>query len=667
MTEAETRSYLGISPPLSLAHPSQLELRLDGRLHQCLLDANLYEGDAGLDKRSNVISTIEGLVNEWVRKLYGDKGLEFSQHVPLKIFGSYRLNVHTPDADIDVLCVAPKHVTRADFFTSFVAMLAARPDVSMLFPVPEAYTPVIKFELDHVSIDMIFVNLHYDSIPSELDVLVDEHLFNLDEAGVRSLNGSRVAEMILQLVPNVDNFCTTLRAIKYWARQRGVYSNVLGFLGGVNYAIMVAFVCQKYPNACASTLVDRFFRVYSQWCWPNPIMLTKVEERRVGDLQYHQVWNPKINPRDKAQIMPILTPAYPAMNSAYNVGYPQLRLIQEEIKRGVEVTSRIAAEETDWEELFMPSDFFSTYPRYLQIDIIAEDPTDHRLWHGWCESRLRQLVIALEQPNYCYSHPFTKCYSRITDYLEGVSSNSTDSTTSDPTQSPNSAKRYYITTFFVGLSFPPALKRINLTRSLQEFLQRVNAWERRKSSMDLRIIPLRQSDIPEFVFQSSSENSALPEVQSSRYFRPVGDQRHFGDHMASNSSESPNSSNSEEDESCAERPTEDSHADAAVSGFEQHVSSSHDSESFMVGDVKIKPSPRPSIVLDSNMAADASSSSNGTVGDGNADKENGHHPAWPAHLQPIKECFDSPSKRQRVVDEPDSPPSADATKDSNLR
>lgn len=125
------------------------------------------------------------------------------------------------------------------------------------------------------------------------------------------------------------------RAIKYWARQRGIYSNVLGFLGGVNYAILVAFVCQKYPNACPSTLVDRFFRVYAQWHWPHPIMLTKVEERRVGDFQYHQVWNPKINPRDKAHIMPILTPAYPAMNSAYNVGYPQLRLIQEEIKRSV--------------------------------------------------------------------------------------------------------------------------------------------------------------------------------------------------------------------------------------------------------------------------------------------------------------------------------------------
>src|SRR3546814_18045442 len=98
MAEQEKADYLGISPPLSLAHPSPLELRLNERLLNCLVQANLYEGDAGLGKRSTVISTIEESVNEWVRKLYADKGLEFSDGaVPLKTFGSYRLNVHTPE------------------------------------------------------------------------------------------------------------------------------------------------------------------------------------------------------------------------------------------------------------------------------------------------------------------------------------------------------------------------------------------------------------------------------------------------------------------------------------------------------------------------------------------------------------------------------------------
>ena len=47
--------------------------------------------------------------------------------------------------------------------------------------------------------------------------------------------------------------------------EKGVYSNVLGFLGGVSWAMLVARVCQLYPNAAPSTLLLKFFNVWRIW------------------------------------------------------------------------------------------------------------------------------------------------------------------------------------------------------------------------------------------------------------------------------------------------------------------------------------------------------------------------------------------------------------------
>lgn len=51
-----------------------------------------------------------------------------------------------------------------------------------------------------------------------------------------------------------------------------------------------------------------------------------------------KVWNPKVNPKDKKHLMPIITPVYPASNSTYNVTESTLDLLKKEINRGLQVS-----------------------------------------------------------------------------------------------------------------------------------------------------------------------------------------------------------------------------------------------------------------------------------------------------------------------------------------
>ncbi|KAG5177475.1 Poly(A) polymerase central domain-containing protein [Tribonema minus] len=429
---------LGISPPFSTASPKSWDLESTAQLEQVLQACGCFETAEQKARRESVIADLEAMAQQWSKDLGRSRGIEeqaVQSVATLRTFGSYRLGVNTPDADIDCLLLCPRHCAREDFFNSFCRdYLATRDDVSEVFPVPEAYTPVMKFKMRDVPVDMLFCSLQHAQLPRPLDVQEDRHLRDLDAEGVRSLNGVRVAELILQLVPNQTTFRTALRAIKEWARRRGIYSNVLGCLGGVNWAILVAFVCQKYPNAAPSTLLHRLFRLYFKWSWPMPILITPTREEPAEGCTPHAVWNPKVDLRDRAHLMPIVTPAYPAMNSSYNVGEPQLRLLKEEIARGLELTEKIQEERSHWAELFEPSDFFYRFQHYVQVDVLADNPEDHRRWFGWIESRLRHLTLALERPPQLLAHPYANTiFQRV-------------AAASGPPQ--------LCTSFFIGLSFP---------------------------------------------------------------------------------------------------------------------------------------------------------------------------------------------------------------------
>lgn len=291
----------GITRPISLKTATTADLHQSVELVRVLRHKGVYETAAGARQRELVLAELNKIVTEWIFEAGVEQGLDAAEarEAGGKIFtfGSYRLGVATPGSDIDALCVSPKHVTRDAFFSVFLAKLQQDPRVERITPVPDAYTPVLKFCFSGVEIDLLFARLAVRCIPdSWVGLEADSVLKHTDEKTARSLNGNRVADMILKLVPNKVVFRTALRFIKHWAKVRGVYSNVLGYLGGISWAILVARCCQLYPNFPPNLIVQRFFTVYTQWSWArSPVCLCKIKDPQATEgLANFRVWNPQL-------------------------------------------------------------------------------------------------------------------------------------------------------------------------------------------------------------------------------------------------------------------------------------------------------------------------------------------------------------------------------------
>ncbi|NXU34446.1 PAPOG polymerase, partial [Drymodes brunneopygia] len=394
----QPQGHYGLTSPISLAPPGDKDYIHTQKLIEAMKPFGVFEDQEELYHRTTVLGKLNNFVRQWISELAESKNLPpaITEQVGGKIFtfGSYRLGVHTKgSSDIDALCVAPSHVERSDFFQSFFEKLKNLEEVKNLRAIEDAYVPVIKFEFDGIEIDLVFAKLSLPTVSDDLDLRDDSCLKSLDIRCIRSLNGSRVTDEILRLVPNLENFRLTLRAVKLWAKRRGVYSNIMGFLGGVSWAMLVARICQLYPNALASTLVNKFFLIFSKWDWPKPVLLKRLEDSFLN----LPVWDPRVNPSDRYHVMPIITPAYPQQNSTYNVSVSTRAVMVEEFQRGLEVTDEILKGKSDWPKLFEPLNFFQKYKHYIVLTASAFTEEHHLNWIGLVESKIRVLVGNLER------------------------------------------------------------------------------------------------------------------------------------------------------------------------------------------------------------------------------------------------------------------------------
>ncbi|KAH1618793.1 hypothetical protein KXX21_008797 [Aspergillus fumigatus] len=546
----------GVTPPISTALPTPEELAANDDLISELKAQNNFESPAETERRKQVLQLLQRVTHEFVKVVSRKKGLSPAavEAAGGKVFtyGSYRLGVYGPGSDIDTLVVGPKHVLIDDFFSDFPPVLekmAPPGAIEKMTPVPDAFVPIIKLELSGISIDLIFARLIVSSVPLNLDLKNNDYLRGLDEKEVRSLNGTRVTDEILELVPQQKTFRLALRAIKLWAQRRAIYSNIVGFPGGVAWAMLVARVCQLYPHATGSVIVGKFFRIMNKWAWPQPVLLKPIED---GPLQM-KVWNPKIYHGDRFHLMPIITPAYPSMCATHNISMSTKAVILRELQRGGDIVDKIFLKQLTWNDLFARHSFFTQdYKYYLSITASSRTKEAEAVWSGLVESKIRHLVGALDRkPTIAVAHPFPKGFERVhivsnEEEAEAVKNGSTKyqdkgtktETTDERKDAAHQAAALsgvenaevepvgeksvngdshiiYTTTYYIGLELKPlepgASRSLDISADAQIFKSTCTSWAGYQPGInDLSITHVRNFDLPDDVFQPGETRPMRP-------------------------------------------------------------------------------------------------------------------------------------------------------------
>ncbi|KAG9401966.1 hypothetical protein LEN26_008725 [Aphanomyces euteiches] len=486
--------------PIRTTPPEPIDLEMSAKL-QAYMDKNFpTETEKNIQRRTIILGDLRRIFRAWVKDVCIQRGVleEIANEAGgiILVSGSYRLGVNEPGADIDTICVAPKFVTREDFFSSLKDILLKHSKVTNLVAIEGAVVPILTFDYEEINIDLQIAILDRSSIPDDLRILDDNILDGVDTATEKSLNGPRVTELMIKLTPNRESFIAVLRIVRRWAKRRGLYSNKLGYLGGVNWCILVCFINQLYPTAAPSTLLLRFFMVLSQWKWPSAIQLCKTYDAKLG----LEVWNANFG-ANRFQVMPILTPAYPSMNSSYNVSIHSLNVMKEEFTRGLDVVKSIINNGgADWSPLFEPSEYFVDHQHYLAVEIYTIDPNDQQAWCGYAESRLRKFIesLAYHNPQLCRLRVYPKKFPL--------------SFVNEPGKEEKHGATYFVA-FDVDKQKIRG-KEVRLDSAVEDFkINSLYRWPKRVEGMDVKITPLGWKALPEHVFDDMGGLKAAKEMR----------------------------------------------------------------------------------------------------------------------------------------------------------
>ncbi|CAK7227094.1 hypothetical protein SCUCBS95973_006425 [Sporothrix curviconia] len=378
--------------------------------------------------------------------------------------GSYGLGVWTPASDIDCLCIGT--FGPQTFFTLAAQRLRAAGVISggavKLIRRVRAHTgTMLELEIDGIRTDLQYCGAAVvaETWPAVLVLPPTHPVFALSPQTLSKLKAARDLYYLRKSFPDAKvggtdadadadagagagadktasictsaNFQTAHRAIKTWARSRGLYAARFGYLGGIQIALLLARVMKlmqrevdhaedeeekmkQEPYTVADILVT-FFRHYADFDW---------KTKMAFDPFFHNQKSP-YSPSSREPLA-ILGYHRPQLNTSMAASVPSVRVLAEELQRAASLLQDGADGSLTWSDFLSgrgsssilkppaspslatktalpallpagPAEFVRAYRTYIKLDLQywGLSLTRGSAFVGWLESRCVLLLVDL--------------------------------------------------------------------------------------------------------------------------------------------------------------------------------------------------------------------------------------------------------------------------------
>eukprot|EP00931_Biecheleriopsis_adriatica_P055633 TRINITY_DN32938_c0_g1_i1.p1 TRINITY_DN32938_c0_g1~~TRINITY_DN32938_c0_g1_i1.p1 ORF type:complete len:464 (+),score=106.85 TRINITY_DN32938_c0_g1_i1:49-1440(+) len=309
-------------------------------------------------------------------------GQNFPVMVELLRLGSLQLGVALTD-EVNFVCVTQRAFQLPLLLAALQKQLEQPPLSQVVLPPgPDGLfdAPGLCFSLQGMQVKLLLAQ----RIPGLPDPSPDSIVQSMS-----ALYAWQVNAQILAGVPNVDNFRQLFSLVRHWAKQRGIYGGLFGFLHGTAWAICSARICQMNPSLGIFELVEAFFQRLSRWDWRQPVMLLPAGAKGHA---------PEAPPGEMlvGSSMLVRLPVGQNLSATVGINESAMRATHEELCRAYKAVRLFQAGKAELSELWANKRFFQRHRHYLQLNFMASTEEVMGHWLAFARLQLQELMQIIE-------------------------------------------------------------------------------------------------------------------------------------------------------------------------------------------------------------------------------------------------------------------------------